>query len=330
MKFINLRVITFFVLTGLLFSSCEKVEVAKPLGDRGQTIVKFMTSPNDNGSNYNLVTIELLTTPQTLGLIDIRRDVPNETELNKTLTVTIKEDPSVISTFNNVNNTPLVALPAGSYTADPSNPRTGSDYSVTFQPGEISKVLKIKVTNASTMDLSKRYAIGLTMLVTVTGADGRVSFDNRSTVVEIGPKNKWDGHYKVTGTMVDNTSAALTGSYPFEANLETASANEVILYHTGSPFTGYYHPILSSGSGSAYGNFVPVFVIDPTTNKVVDVYNGYGQHAMPQDRSGKLDPAGINTWDPVNKILKVSYFMLQPGTTVRTTFNEVFTYLRPR
>jgi hypothetical protein len=330
MKSMNLRLLTFFALTGLLFSSCDKVELAKPLGDRGQTIVKLITSPNDNGSNYNLQTIEVKSTPQNLDVIEVRRDVPNETELNKTLVVSIKEDPTAIINYNNINGTGLVPFPAGSYTVDPANPRSGGEYKVTFQPGEFAKKIRIIIPNASTLDLSQQYALGFTIVVAVTGADGRVSFENRTAVVEIGLKNRWDGHYKVTGTMVDLTTASITGSYPFEADLETFSANEVLLYHTGSPFTGYYHPILSGGSGSAYGNFVPVFVFDPATNKVIDVYNGYGQHVLPQDRSGQLDPTGVNSYDPATKTLKVSYYMLQPGTTIRTTFNEVFTYLGPR
>jgi len=310
MKFINLRLIPFFVLTGLLFSSCEKVEVAKPLGDRGQTVVKFITSPNDNGTNYNLVTINLSTTPQSLGVVDIRRDAPNETELNKTLTVTVKEDPNIISAFNIANSSNLVALPSSSYTVDPANPRTGSDYTITFQPGEFAKWLKINIPNSAALDLTKRYGIGLEMIVAITGADGRVSFENRSTVVEIGLKNKWDGIYKLSGYTLRDGDPVKTGNFaPIEMKLITTSPNSVS-----------YGDLQIWADGTGVGIGIPQLSISESTtpNPVTVTSSG-----------GATNIAGpSNKYNPATKTFSLDFTWGAGITSRRATVT--LEYLRPR
>jgi hypothetical protein len=310
MKFINLRIITFFALTSLLFSSCDKIELPKPLGDRGQTVVKFITAPNDNGTNYNLVTINLSTTPQSLGVVDIRRDVPNETELNKTMTVTVKEDPAVISAFNNANGSDLVALPSANYTVDPANPRTGSDYTVTFQPGEFAKWLKITIPNSAALDLSKRYAIGLTIVVAVTGADGRVSFENRSTVVEIGLKNKWDGIYKLSGYTLRDGDAVKTGNFaPIEMALITTSPTSVS-----------YGDLQIWADGTGVGIGIPQLSIsEATTPNPVTVTSSGGATNI---------PGPSNIYNPATKTFSLDFTWGAGIASRRATVT--LEYLRPR
>lgn len=310
MKFLNLRMASLIALVGLLFTSCKKVELAKPLGDRGQTIVKFMTAPNDNGTNYNLVTINLSSTPQSLALVDIRRDVPNQAELNKTMTVTVKEDPSVISAFNNANSSDLVAFPSTSYTVDPANPRTGTDYTITFQPGEFAKMLKINIPNSSALDLSKRYAIGLTMVVAVTGADGRVSFENRSTIVEIGLKNKWDGIYKLSGSTLRAGDAAKTGSFtPVEMALITTSPNSVV-----------YGDLQVWADGTGVGIGVPELSINEsaTPNPVTVTSSGGAVNVT----------AAANYYDPATKTFYLDFTWGAGVGSRRATVK--LEYLRPR
>jgi hypothetical protein len=310
MKFINLRFLSVFGLAALLLGSCEKVELAKPLGDRGQTIVKFMTSPNDNGTNYNLVTINLATTPQTLGVVDIRRDAPNESELNKALTVTVKEDPNLITAFNIANTSNIVALPASSYTVDPSNPRTGSDYTVTFQPGEFAKPLKINIPNSAALDLTKRYGIGLSMLVAVAGADGKVSFENRSTVVEIGLKNKWDGIYKLSGSTLRDGDAAKTGSFaPIEMQLITISPTAV-----------EYGDLQIWADGTGVGIGTPVLTIsEATTPNPVTVTSSGGATNI---------PGPSNIYNPATKTFSLDFTWGAGITSRRATVT--LEYLRPR
>lgn len=129
------------------------------------------------------------------------------------------------------------------------------------------------------------------------------------------------GRYTCTGSMVDVTSAALTGAYPWNVTLRQVGAKVLELYD--EDYTkDVYHWIKSSGNNSNYGQFGVVFNLDENYN-VISVVNKYGQPSG-NNRSGELDPSGINKFDPVTKVLKVKYWMNENGTH-RTSFDEVMT-----
>ncbi|MDB5231416.1 MAG: hypothetical protein JWN76_2221 [Chitinophagaceae bacterium] len=310
MKFIKLRLATLLGLSVLLFNACKKVELTKELGDRGQTIVKFMTAPtsSSHGLNYNLTNFQIATTPQVVDVVDIRRDVPSEAELSKTMVVTVKDDPAAIAAYNNANGTSLVALPTSAYTIDASNPKNGTDYTVTFGPGEFAKPLKISLTNASTLDLTKSYAIGLTIVVAVTGADGRVSFDNRTTVVELGPLNKYDGVYKLSGSTLRAGDPDKTGTFsPVEMKLITIAANDVI-----------YNDLQVWADGTGVGIGQPVLSVNPATNKVTVTSSGGATNV----------PGPLNYYDPATKTFYLDFTWSTGIASRRATVT--LQYLRPR
>lgn len=159
-------------------------------------------------------------------------------------------------------------------------------------------------------------------------SDAKYSLSNLvDGIVIFGIKNMYDGEYKVTGTMVDATVATITGAYPFNTHLITQDATSVAMWdivYGGN----YYHLIKSGTAFSVYGSFSPKFKFD-ANNNVISVVNLYGQPAG-NGRSAELDPSGINKYDPVTKTLKVKYWMNQPGSSHRTSFNETFEYVGPR
>ncbi|SDC99366.1 DUF4998 domain-containing protein [Niabella drilacis] len=129
------------------------------------------------------------------------------------------------------------------------------------------------------------------------------------------------GRYTCTGNMVDVTSAALTGAYPWNVTLRQVGARRLELYD--EDYTkDVAHWIKSSGSNSSYGQFGVIFNFDENYN-VISVVNKNGQPSG-NNRSGELDPSGINKFDPVTKVLKVKYWMNENGTH-RTSFDEVMT-----
>ena len=308
MRYITLRSAYILPLFAMcIFSACKKVEVTKPLGDRGQTIVKFMTSPNDNGQNYNLANFQILPTPQVVNLIDVRRDIPNETELNQTMSVTIKEDPAAISAYNIANGTALFQLPSNASTVDASNPRVNGEYTVTFAPGDFSKQLKINITNSQSMDLTKQYALGLTIVTAVTGAGGRVSFDSRTAVVELGPLNKWDGVYTLAGSTLRAGDPAKTGSFtPVEMKLITTSSNSVV-----------YGDLQVWADGTGVGIGEPSLTID-AANKVIVSSPGGASNVS----------ANANYYDPATKTFYLDFTWGAGVASRRATVT--LKYLRPR
>lgn len=252
--------------------------------------------------------------------LEVRRSPSTQAELNSPLTVTLAKNTAYLTSYNSANGTNYVEVPAANFTIlDP--------LTVTFQPGETVKQIRIRVNKAG-LNLSTQYALAYS--ISQVDAGGQISNTYKNALVAIIIKNKYDGHYNVTGSMIDYSNASLTGDYPFECDLETLGGNVVILYNYKPPFVGYYHPIKSGTSSSAYGQFVPVFIFDASDN-IVAVENGYGQPSA-NGRSGELDPSGVNKWFASDKHMEVKYWMNQPAviTPHRVSFDENFEYMGPR
>jgi hypothetical protein len=110
---------------------------------------------------------------------------------------------------------------------------------VTIAKGKrISNTFAIKI-NTSTLDPKKAY--GLAFTITTISKTGVATSSNLSTVVyKIALKNKYDGFYEVTGTMVDYVAPALTGFYPHTVNLYTAGPDAVDYGQTQLNFGASY------------------------------------------------------------------------------------------
>lgn len=136
------------------------------------------------------------------------------------------------------------------------------------------------------------------------------------------PVNLAVGRYTCTGQMTDYTNAGLMGAYPWNVTLRMATATQLELVDNDET-NDVYHKILNGGSNSYYGSFGVVFNLDNNYH-VISVINKYGQPAS-NGRSAELDLSGVNKFDPASRILKVKYWMNQPGSTHRTSFDETFT-----
>ena len=196
--------------------------------------------------------------------------------------------------------------------------------SVTIPAGSSTGYISVKL-NPNNL-IGDTYVMG----IRITGvSDSKYKLSNLTDgIVKFGPANKYDGEYRVDGTMVDFANATLTGAYPFTAQLVTQSlyANAM---RDPKYFGDYIHLILSGTSVSGYGQFSPQFTFDNNDN-VISVVN-YWPNAT-NGRKGEIDPSGINKFDPITRTLSVSYWMNQPAviTPHRTHFEEVFTYVGPR
>jgi hypothetical protein len=317
MQLSNMAFKTFLTISSIaMVLGCNKPAIPEQAEGKGSTIVRM--SP---GSGFKLVSIDLSATSQTFSIADIYRDVPGEGALNTTSKVVITENATIVADYNSAHGTNYIPLPASAFTTDPANPKVGNDYTLTFGPGDFYKQLKITVPNATVLDPNKKYAFGFK--IASVDNNGKISASDNELVVEVGLKNRWDGVYTVTGTMVDLTTASITGNYPLTWELRTTGSNTLAVYDKA--YGTQTHLIFSSGSTNQYGSFGLNLTIDPATSKITSIVNSYGQPSA-NGRSAALDPTGINAYDPATKTIKIKYFMLQPGTTVRTTFDETWVY----
>jgi hypothetical protein len=233
-------------------NACKKGEKFASSDGHGSTIVKL----KDGEKSINVFARDIAPTVEEFALIDIRRDAKDNASLKQPLTVSLSVDESVIEAYNDENNTSYELMPASAYSfaEDLAN--------ITFQPGELAKVIKITI-NKDQMDLSKQYALGLT--ITSVGAGGTISKSLPSALYSIGLKNKYDGTYTLYGAFYHPTESPGYDAYSVDVELHTSGPNSVKIFWPGN---GYYHPALFSGTLDAFGAQEPEYTIDPVTNKV--------------------------------------------------------------
>ena len=194
---------------------------------------------------------------------------------------------------------------------------------VTIPAGSKTGYIKVKFKPSDFLGETFVFGIKITAV-----SDAKYTISNLSTgFVKFGIKNMYDGEYMITGSMVDAANAALVGAYPHTALLITQDATSVAMWD--NVYGDYYYHLIKNGTSySVYGSFSPKFKLD-ANNNVVSVVNLYGQPAS-NGRSAELDPSGINKYDPATKTLRVKYWMNQPGSTHRTSFDETMEYIGPR
>jgi hypothetical protein len=339
MKYINLtKQLAAISLFAVAFTSCDKVKEVTPLTTEGKTLVKILGA----GTPANVVKkpVDFLPTPTKLLVVELRRDIPNETELNKQMIVTVKDDTAAVTAVG----VGYLQLPTAWYTIQTAGVKTGGQggtFTFTFAPGEYSKEIYITIPNATLFNPSALYGLGFT--ITTADAGGTIS-TQKSVVVEIGAKNDYDGSYAVTGPMLDAVNPALVqwnnpaldaftaaNGGAWNLNLVTTGANSCVMYDN-TIWGDFFHPILSGTSNSGYGTFALIVNFNPANKTVSSVTNYYAP--APNTRQAQLDPSGVNAVQG-NKDILIKYFMLQPSLVpappyIRTTFDEKWKYIGPR
>jgi hypothetical protein len=320
MKSVN-KFILFVTLLVFGASCIKEVDVNEGITNNERTIVKL---PQAVEELYPFA-LDAVDRIDTIKVLEVRRDVVSNAELNTPLTVRIAENNGAITAYNTANGTALKPFTTYTLISDNGVTKDGANYVVPFAAGEFVKFIKIAF-NTSKLDLSSRNA----MAFKIADAGTATISANQEVLAEIAIKNKYDGVYSVEGTLVDYAVSTITAISPVEIALVTTGSNSVKMYDYYWP--GDFHPILSGTSRSVYGSFCPLFKFDENDN-VIEVSNSYGTPA--NTRLGQLDPSGVNKYDAATKKLTVKYRMLQSSVItapphIRTLFDEVMTYVGPR
>ncbi len=361
MKYINLtKNIAFIAMLSLVFLACKKPKVSTPMGDAGQTLVKIL----GGGTPANVIKnpVDFVPTPTVLrDAISVRRDIANESELQKTMIITVKDDTAAVRAAN----PNYLHLPTAWYTIQTQGVKTGGQagtYTFTLAPGVYSQEISITIPNATLFNPSALYGLGFTIMT--ADAAGKIS-TQRSVVIEIGAKNQWDGIYAVTGPMIELTGQPWTQwnnpaspGFPaanggaWEGHLVTTGGAQCILVDQ-TIWGSCGHPMLNAGANSGFGSYGVVIDFNPSNGTIANMHNYYGNPTNaatnlgnPASGSGAplfeasnsrrvaIDPSGVNQVQG-NRDILLKYFMLQRTVIaapphVRITFDEKWKYVGSR
>lgn len=304
----------FILSVSVICFSCEKGEEAFPgVKPTEKTLVQL-----PDAADGPLFTIALDLTPgvQTLNVLKIQRDAISPADLNRTLTVKIKNQNAAIA---DPSSGEVTELPRNLYTNHPDNPFDGQYWTVTFKPGEFVKYLKINMDAATLITLGERVGLGF-QIAEASGA--QISDSKFQLGVEISAKNPWDGIYSYTGSLVHPTACisgpigtSTTGG-PLEIALITTGPNTV-----KRSLLGIENFIFWDNCNSGFGyftNVIPAYQIN--ANNSVTILS------RPGNTVTWVESTPLN-YNPATKTFTLTYGYL---STPNREITEKMVYLRSR
>ena len=312
-----LQQLLFIVFLSFFVISCEKGEEQFPIPKSTEkALIKFM-----EGGNIVNLALDITTGFEAIDVVEIRRDATGPGDLQKTQTVKIEKSNSVLS---ELGQREVFEMPSSVYEANPDNPFDGQAWTVTFEPGEAVKFLKLNINTTALAALGARLGLGF-KLVSAPGA--QISAELNQTAVEIGAKNAWDGVYMVKYRFFHPTNAALTGSgiipeWDFPSSGPTSIdwdfATVFINFSTGG--LTYF--------GDAGGPSLQVRITVNPDNTVT--LTNVGSRAIPLAFPPLVVPAGVtNKYDPAAKTFYTAYTWTPAGAGTREKYDTLI-YVRPR
>ena len=334
-------------MLALVCYGCKKMEEDKALvkltgGGTPATIITIRTVYSNN--------------PATIVVAEVRREVTNSSQLNKEITVQVKDNSTAVTAADPT----FTVLPETLYTVSTETPKSGDYYTIRLKPGEYAKSIRIIIPNPSLLNPLLKYALGFT--IESAGTNGEVS-DQSSLVARITTNNKWDGVYLNIGNPAapdhgfrDVTSPTFYWLQDQQYSLVTINATQCLVVNDNlnTGFPGY---LFNNNSTPVYfGSYGLIISFDSTTNTITSLHNFYGDpnifwwwnstldwaqcasgaplYASCNTRRAVLDPTGVNAMQ-LNQDIIIKHFMLQPSVipvspNIRCYFDETWKYLRPR
>lgn len=336
--------ITRFVLVAasaaIVTTSCKKIQSAQPMGDAGQTIVKIIDGGTVAAPGSKLVGMKLDVTSQSIEALDLRRDIPNNTELNRKMVVILRNDPGVLTHADPTAE----ALPEANYSFDSRYVQTGDEIRIELQEGEFALPFSFNLINAASLDLSKTYGLGFT-IVSAT-ADGKILEEQSSFAVLLSSNNQYDGIYRLysgfsradqpgfIGVTLSPTGyyqpyyLITKGATEVDACINTATygiANSQIIYNAGAGNYTYFTGVAPRLSVNPGNNAVTVI----QGEAIVPPSVGFLQNST-ELADSKYYPSGIagHPFADGRKTI-VAHFRWTSGGIDRIA-KDTFVYLQPR
>jgi len=329
------------IALSVAFTSCREDEFVgdNDLGDGGKTIIKIADGPQKT------LFLTAFTDTRKVQLFSVTKDANSNAAISTASTVQLVSAPQLITAYNTANaGANLELLPESIFTlGTPGIVKNATGYAVTFSGGEFNKDFAINI-DGSKYDLSKKYAMAFTV-GDISNGGVLTAGTQKQILVIVSIKNKWDGVYTVTGTMVDVTNSAFghysafLGATPYRLELRTVTATTCVIwdpkYFNGG---GNYVPFYTGTGVSSFGSFDPIIEFNPTTGKIVGITNFYGADVSANIRNARLDPTGVNQFNDATKTMEIKYNLTQkanitpalPAPFIRATFDEKWVYFGSR
>ena len=306
----------FSILSISLIISCEKEdEQFPPVINNEKNLILL-----PDGGNLVTRALDINNTIATYDILRINRNTTNAGELNKTQVVKISKSNSILSDFSGAE---VKELLSDYYQTPPENPFDGQFWTVTFQPGETTKYLKL---NIKTLDITSLGRVGLGFQI--AGAENaQISSSKNQVAVEISAKNKWDGVYRIRYRLFHPTTASITGTGTIDEWEFPSSGPTSVDWDVATVFIDF-----PSGGLTYFGDAAgPSLQVRMTVNpdNTVSITNVGSRAAALAFPPLVVPPGVINRYDPVTKIFYVAYTWTPAGSGTREKY-DTLTYIRPR
>lgn len=292
----------------LSLSSCFKDKYAVDFEDNtDRVIVEF--AEGSTGTEITNVNLDFVAGLVDTNLIEIR--VNPRSKRNGDVRVKIVPNNTLVADYNAANGTSYTAIPSSIFTVD--------SYEVTIPQSTGVAYLKVKLNPAGIA--AGDYAAGFSIAEV---SNGEISKIKKNLLIAVAVKNKYDGVYAVKGYafLGTNTSAP----YFFDADC----SYEVWAVTTGPNSVSLdAQPIYRNGATTyGFGNVIPEFVFDLSTDKVTAVRPSPFITGSPAALFFPYgSPAYDSRYDPATKSIYVRYGVTtNPGWFVTDTL----TYCGPR
>jgi len=306
----------FSILSISLIISCEKEdEQFPPVTSTEKNIILL-----PDGGNLVTKTLEINNTLTTYDILRIDRNTINAGELNKTQVVKIQKSNAILSELSGAT---VKELSMDFYQTPADNPFDGQFWTVTFQPGETTKYLKL---NIRSRDITALGRVGLGFQI--AGAENaQISATKNQVAVEISSKNKWDGVYQIRYKFFHPTSTNLTGSGTISEWEFPSSGTNSVDWDIATVLIDF-----STGGLTYFGDAAgPSLQVRMTVNPDNSIsLTNVGSRASALGFPPLVVPAGVtNHYDPSTKTFYAAYTWTPAGSGTREKYDTI-TYIRPR
>jgi len=306
----------FSILSVSLIVSCEKEdEQIPPVSNVEKNIILL-----PDGGNLVTRALAINNSIATYDILRIDRNTTNAGELNKTQVVKIAKSNAILSDFSGAE---VKELMSDYYQSSAENPFDGQFWTVTFQPGERTKYLKLDIR---TLDITSLGRVGLGFQIAEAG-NAQISASKNQVAVEISAKNNWDGVYGIRYRLFHPTNAGITGigsisEWEFPSSGPTSIDWDFATVFLDFPSGGLTY------FGDASGPSLQVrMTVNPDNS--VSITN-IGSRAAALGFPPLVVPPGvINRYDPATKTFYVAYTWTPAGSGTREKY-DTLTYIRPR